>query len=356
MTTEVAREAGRSRRRVTALPDSVTALVPVVLAIVGVSIYAATRSDQFLTWANWQNIFQQVAVLGVLSAGTTLLMIAGQLDLSIGSGVALGSVVGAELITDGAADWIVVLAVVALLAAIGAVTGFVVAVTRVAPFILTLGTLSILSAVALLISNTRPIPTGLALSGLSLDEIAGIPLPAIIFVGLLLVVGAVLRFTRLGRNAYALGSNEEAAYLAGIPIVWTKVALFTLSGVTVGLGGILFIARVGSGDPTGGSGLELEAITAVVLGGATLAGGRGGVIGTFLGVMFLGVMGNALQLADVADAYEQLIFGLVLAIAVTWASLSELWRGSGRSPFAGLVSRRPARPAGPEGPGNVPPS
>ena len=328
-----------TRRRGFVVPTDVIVLLPVVLAIIGVSIYATTQSDEFLTLGNFQNIFQQVAVLGVISVGTCLLMVAGDLDLSIGSGVSLASVVGAKMLTSGVSGPWVIVVIIGMMAAIGVAIGLVISLTRVAPFILTLGVLSVLSAAAAIVSDTQPIPSGLELSNLSLESAGPVPLPAIVFGGLLAAAGILLRYTRLGRNAYAMGSNEEAAYLAGVPVVRTRLLLYALSGATVGLGGIMFIARVGSGDPVGGAGLELEAITAVVLGGATLAGGRGGVIGTFLGVFFLGVMGNALQLADVANSYEQLVFGLVLAIAVTWAALGEKWRGTGRNPFSRLLHR-----------------
>lgn len=334
MTPQLAHRGGRRIARSApgswrpALGDQGRTLVPLVVALLGVGAYSASTTSQFLTTGNLQNVFEQIAVLGVLAVGATLLLIAGQLDLSVASGTSLLSVVAAKLLAGGSPDLLVVLALVFGGAAIGTFSGLVIAITRVEPFIFTLGMLSVLAAVALILSDNAPIQTGLSFSSLSVGEIGPLPVPGVVFVALCLLAWALLRYTRLGRNAYAIGSNEEAAYLAGIPVAWTKVALYALNGALVGLAALLLVARVGSGDPTGAVGLELEAITAVVLGGATLAGGRGSVLGTFLGVLLLGVIGNALNLAGVASSYEILVLGGVLMAAVVWAALGRLRRES----------------------------
>ena len=310
------------------LSETTRSLFPLVLAIIGVGAFATAKSDTFLTLENFQNIFQQIVVIGVIAVGATFLLVAGQIDLSIGSGVALASIVGAKMLASGVSEGVVVIALLALLAGVGFLVGAVVSITKVQPFILTLGLLSVLVAIALIVSDLQPIVTGLAFAELSLDEYGPFPAPALIFVGLCLVGAFLLRFTRLGRNAYAIGSNEEAAYLAGVPVSFTKIALYTLNGALVGFAGIMFIARVGSGDPNGGVGLELEAITAVVLGGATLTGGRGTMLGTFLGVFLLGLISNALTIAGVPNSWERLVFGGVLIVAVVWAAIGQMRRSS----------------------------
>jgi ribose transport system permease protein len=311
-------------------PEGARTAIPLVIAIVALALIAASRSSEFLTTRNAQNLLEQVAVLGVLAVGATFLMVAGQLDLSVGSGATLVTVVGAKVITGGHGELLGTVSCLALGVAIGIVTGVIVAVTRVAPFILTLGGLSVLSSIALVVSQQQPIPIGLQLSDLDLQVWLGIPVPAWVFLAALAAGAFVLRSTRLGRNAYALGSNEEAAYLSGIAVSWTKIGLFALNGLMVGLAGLLLMARLGSGDPTAGQGLELQAIAAVVLGGASLAGGRGGMFGTLLGVFLLSEISNSLTLSGVASFYQDMVQGGVLIFAVVLTALLERRRDGGR--------------------------
>lgn len=330
------------------LGDQARTLLPLVVALVAVGAYSAATAPQFLTTANLQNILEQVAVLGVLAVGATVLLIAGQLDLSVASGTALMSVVAAKLLAAGGSEATVVPALLLGGAAIGTFTGLVVAVTRVEPFIFTLGMLSALAGIALILSGEAPIQTGLALADLSVGEIGPVPVPGAVFLALCLLAWAMLRYTRLGRAAYAIGSNEEAAYLAGVSVAWTKVLLYALNGALVGLAALLLVARLGSGDPGAAVGLELKAVTAAVLGGAALSGGRGSVLGTVVGVLLLGVIGNALNLAGVASSYETVVLGGVLMIAVVWASLGRLRRQSRLSLRRQIVHAlgRAATPAG----------
>jgi ribose transport system permease protein len=324
-------------------PEGARTAVPLIIAIVALALVATSRSSEFLTTRNAQNLLEQFAVLGVLAVGATFLMVAGQLDLSVGSGATLVTVVGAKVITGGHGELLGTVACLALGVAIGVVTGTVVAVTRVAPFILTLGGLSVLSSLALVFSQQQPIPIGLHLSGLDLQVWLGVPAPAWVFLAALVAGAFVLRSTRLGRNAYAVGSNEEAAYLSGVAVSGTKVGLFALNGLMVGLAGLLLMARLGSGDPTAGQGLELQAIAAVVLGGASLAGGRGGMGGTLLGVFLLSEISNSLTLSGVASFYQDMVQGGVLIFAVVVTALLERrragggrlrlpWRSAGRQP------------------------
>lgn len=299
-------------------------LAPVIVAIIGVGAFATARSDSFLTVVNLQNLAQQIAVLGVLTIGTSLLMIAGKIDLSIASAVSLVSVLGAKLMMEsGASELLTVVAMIAIGVGMGLAIGGIVVSTGVQPFIVTLGGLSVFSALAFITSDSRPVTTELAFSPLVLDKFAGIPLSAVVYLVLAIGVALMLRFTGLGRRTYALGSNEEAAFLAGVPIKRTTVILFAINGALVGVAAILLVARVGSGDPQGGVGMEIQAITAAVLGGATLTGGRGSMFGAFLGVLLLGVISNALQIAGVSSNWSVFVYGAVLILAVTWAALRE---------------------------------
>ena len=320
---ELASELPAGWRHRLRLPEGAGTAIPLLLAIAALALVAATRSSEFFTTTNAQNLLEQLAVLGVLAVGQTFLMAAGQLDLSVGSGATLVTVVGAKMLTGGHDEWLSIAACLGLGILIGVVTGAVVASTRVAPFILTLGGMSVLASIALVLSQQQPIPVGLQLSDLDLSIWFGIPVPAWVF-GASLVAGAlILRYTRLGRNAYAVGSNEEAAYLSGIAVSWVKIGLFALNGAMVGLAGLLLMARLGSGDPTAGQGLELQAIAAVVLGGASLAGGRGGMFGTLLGVFLLAEISNSLTLSGVASFYQSMVQGGVLIFAVVLTALLE---------------------------------
>jgi ribose/xylose/arabinose/galactoside ABC-type transport system permease subunit len=308
--------------------DSVRKLVPLLIAMVALAVFGSTQSEHFLTTQNLNNMFQQIAVLGVLAVGQTILMIAGQLDLSVGSAVSLLSIVGAKLLAARASEGEVIVVALALGLALGLLIGLIVAVTRVQPFILTLGGLSVFAGIALILSNQQPISVGLAFVGLSLGNVVGLSAPAVVFIGLCLAGAMFLAFTTPGRNAYAVGSNAEAAYLAGVSIAGVKILLYGINGILVGLASVMLLARVGSGDPNGGVGLELQVITAVVLGGATLSGGRGTMLGTFLAVFLLGLISNTLNIVGVPNSYERLVFGGVLIMAVVYSALDDLRRSS----------------------------
>jgi ribose/xylose/arabinose/galactoside ABC-type transport system permease subunit len=343
---EQPRPATRPRLGRTALhlSDAHRSAIPLLLAIVVLGVVGTHGSSDFLTTRNLQNLLEQMAVLGVLAVGQTFLMVAGLLDLSVGSAATLVTVVLARLLVHGHNEYWSIVICLGLGLLIGVITGVTVAVTRVAPFILTLGGLSILASISLILSGQQPIPTGLVLSSLDVNTWLGIPLPGWCFAATLVLGAIILRYTRLGRNAYAIGSNEEASYLSGVSVGWVKIGLYALNGLAVGLAGILLVARLGAGDPTAGSGLELQAIAAVVLGGASLAGGRGTMIGTFLGVFLLEEISNALTLSGVRSFYQQMVLGGVLVIAVIATTVFERRRQSGlklRDQLVRSVRRRP---------------
>jgi len=313
----------RPRRRV---PESARVLVPLAVAIVSISLYTNHENANFLTASNLENIGVQTAVLAIIALGQTYLIIAGQLDLSVGSLASLSSVIAATMLADGASEPAALAVCVLVGAAVGLVWGLVVTYLRVPPFILTLGGLSILSSIALQRAGDRPVPASDGFGWLRTGEILGLRWPIALSLVLLAVSVFVLGWTRFGRHVYALGSSEEAAFLAGLPVRRTKVSVYVISSALTALAGVVLLARLGAGDPRGGVGLELRAIAAVVLGGATLAGGRGSPLGTALGVLLLGVVATALTFLDVDASYEGLVFGGVLAVAVIVTAVGELIR------------------------------
>lgn len=291
----------------------------VAIAIVLVAAFTALRSDTFLTSANLVNVLSQVSVRGTLAIGMSIVMIAGGIDLSIGSLVSLAGVAGGSWLADGGQFWFVLPATIALGVTVGAISGVAIARSRVQPFILTLGGLSVFQGLALLHVHGQQIalflPPG-AFNDLGSGRWLGIPISGWIMIGLLAAAWAGMRYTRVGRNLYAIGGNETAAYLAGIRVDVYKVATYALMGALSGLAALILASKVAAAEPTMGAGLELQAIAAVVIGGVALTGGRGTVVGGMLGVVLLGVIQNSLNLLSIDAAYQSIVVGLIIVIAV----------------------------------------
>lgn len=305
--------------------------IPLVLAIIALSAYAASQTDLYFTERNMQVLLSSIAVLGLLTVGMTLLLIAGQLDLSVGANATLAAIIGAKLIEGGSGDGIAIVAMFLVAAAISGLVAVVVVVTRVQPFILTLGLLSVLQSVSLIQTGQRPVPIGQRLQSFDTATFLSLPLPFWLFIGALVVGSLILRFTSFGRAAYAVGSNEQAAFMAGVPVARTKILVFVFSGFLCGVAGLLLLARLGAGDAASGSGLELDAIAAAIIGGCSLLGGRGSMLGSFLGVLLLGVIQNSMTLLNVSSFYQRMVLGGLLIFAVTTTAIAERRRGSADS-------------------------
>ncbi len=288
-----------------------------LLVVIGlVVIVAASASDVFFTWNNFRNVLVQVSIIGILACGTTMLMVSGGMDLSIGSSVSVSAMAGAYLMTSG---WAVAPAILVALAAaclIGLIVGVLAAYSPTHPFILTLGMMTLLQGAALMISNV-PI-SGVPDSFLDLvdRDVFGLPLVAVTFLVCALVIHLILSTTTFGRWLYAIGGSENAAYLAGIRVRWVKVALYGINGIFVGIAAGLMLAQLTSAAPTMGVGLELGAIAAVAVGGTPIDGGRGGILGTLLGVLLLGLIANALNLLSISGNLQYVVEGAVIIVAV----------------------------------------
>lgn len=287
-----------------------------LLVIALIVVIAAAGSDVFFTWQNFENILVQISIVGILACGTTLLMVSGGIDLSIGSAVSLTGVVAGYLMTHG---WSIALAIgasVLLAVLIGVVIGTLVSFSTSHPFILTLGMLTLLQGLALLVSNV-PI-SGLPNSYLDWVDgtVLGLPLLVVAFLVCAISVHLILSMTSFGRWLYAIGGSESAAELAGIRVKLVKVGLYGLNGLFVGIAAALMVGQLSSASPDMGSGLELAAIAAVAVGGTPLAGGRGGVLGTLLGVLLLGLIANALNLLSITGNLQYVIQGMVIIVAV----------------------------------------
>jgi ribose/xylose/arabinose/galactoside ABC-type transport system permease subunit len=289
-------------------------LLIVLLLIIAVT---AIGNPRFLSVNNLLNILFQVSALGIVAAGQTILLIAGGLDLSVGAALSVAGLATALTIASTGSIALAALAGVVAGVAIGAVNGALIATNRATPFIITLGTMTFLQGVAILMSGGSPINgTGALFDVFGTGSFARVPWPVYVMLLSVAAVFLVLRFTTLGRYAFAIGGNEEASRLSGIPIRRMKIALYALNGLFVGLAGVILTGILDSGLPSMGTGYELRAIAAVVIGGTPLIGGRGTVIGTLGGVLLLGLVSNSMNLLGVGANFQSAVLGLIITAAV----------------------------------------
>jgi ribose/xylose/arabinose/galactoside ABC-type transport system permease subunit len=286
-----------------------------VILLVGLGLTLTT--DTFLSVANLTNVARQVSINGILAVGVTFVLLTAGVDLSLGSVVALSGVACATFAHPGDHPVIVPIAVGLLTgAACGLVNGVLVTRGGVAPFIVTLGMMTVARGLALIVSGGRPVANMsdelTALAG----DFLGIPIPVLCFAGVALVAWFFLRNFRLGRHIYAVGGNENAARAAGVPVERVKLFAYGLCGLLTGLAGVVLAARITTGQPNAGQAYELDAIAAVVIGGTSLAGGVGTITGTLLGVLLIGVINNGLDLLGVSSYYQAVIKGVIIVGAV----------------------------------------
>ncbi len=306
-----------------------TTEVAIFAAVLLECIVFAFLSPSFLTLNNFVNVTLQIAIYGMLAVGMTLIMITGGIDLSIGSVVALVGVVAAILSKKDAlpADVMVLtamLAGIALGTAIGAASGSLIARFGIPPFIVTLALMTICRGVVFIITGgftEGELPAHFGWLGRG--HLWFLPIPVVIMVLLFAAGYVLLDMTAFGRHIYALGGNEEASRLSGIRVRRTKVLVYSLSGLLTGLAGVTLAARLGAGAPNSGLGYELDVIAAVVVGGTSLSGGRGSMIGTLAGTMFIGVLNNGLNLANVDPYTQKVALGLVILAAVWFDQLQK---------------------------------
>ena len=289
------------------------------LALIAVCIGLAFLSPNFLSVSNSFDVMRQVSINAVIAFGMTLTILLGGIDLSVGSILAVSSVLAAMTMKGGHGAGVA--AGIALLAgaAMGSLNGVVIAKGKVAPFIATLGTMTLLRGAALVLSNGSPIsgfPSQLfaMLGGGYVARL--IPVPVVLMLAMFAVFWFVLTRTVFGRHVYATGGNAEAAKLSGVNTDRVQILVYTLSGAMAALAGVILTSRLDSAQPTAGVGYELDAITAVVLGGTSLAGGRGWIFGTLVGALLIGVLNNGLNLMGVSAFYQQVVKGSVILLAV----------------------------------------
>lgn len=300
--------------------EKVNQLKPII-GLVIFSMGVAIINPRFLSIYNILNVLRQTSINSIIAAGMTFVILTGGIDLSVGSLLAFCGAVAAALI--GAEQPIAVVLFVSLLTGtvVGLLTGIIISRGKVQAFIATLVTMTIMRGVTLVFTQGKPIDAG---TGAAADLFAklgggyflGIPIPIYIMILVYVLAWYTLHQTRFGRYIYALGGNEEAARLSGLSTVKLKTVVYAISGFLAGLGGIILTARLSSAQPTAGTGYELDAIAAVVLGGTSLAGGTGRILGTIIGALIIGILNNALNIMNVSSYYQMIAKGSVILLAV----------------------------------------
>lgn len=288
-----------------------------LVALVIVCIFAALRYERFLTSENLLNVLRQNSMLGLVALGMTFVILTGGIDLSVGSLLAVAGVVAANLAGRGVL--VAVLVGIGFTTLLGTVNGLVIAKARIQPFIVTLAMMIAARGLALAYTGEQSVRVGRLSEGftwLGRGVVGSVPVPVLILVVAFAAGWVVLNHTRFGRHVYALGDNEEAARLMGLNVARVTIGVYALSGLLAGLAGVILAARLGAGQPVAGTGWELDAIAAVVVGGTLLTGGQGGIGGAAVGVLLLGVIFNLFNLEGTISSWWQWVLRGIFLLAV----------------------------------------
>jgi ribose transport system permease protein len=289
------------------------------LAFVLLFAVVAVLNPSFIEPLNLLNLLRQISINALIAFGMTFVILTGGIDLSVGSILALSSALMAGMIVSGV-DPILSICITALLGALmGAVNGLLITKGKVAPFIATLATMTIYRGLTLVYTNGNPI-TGLgdhySFQLFGRGYFFGIPVPAVTMLITFIILWFILHKTSFGRKTYAIGGNETAAFVSGIKVDRVKCLIYSLAGMMAAISGAILTSRLNSAQPTAGTAYEMDAIAAVVLGGTSLAGGKGRIFGTLVGALIIGTLNNGLNLLGVSSFYQQVVKGIVILIAV----------------------------------------
>ncbi|ABZ84969.1 ribose transport system permease protein rbsc [Heliomicrobium modesticaldum Ice1] len=288
-----------------------------LIGLVLICIALTLMSDRFFTPANILNIARQVSINTLLAVGMTFVIISGGIDLSVGSILAFAGALAAGALASGIDTGLVLLYACLIGLAGGTLNGLLIAYGRIAPFVATLGTMTLFRGATLIYTEGRPIrAVEEGFNAIGGGYLGPIPTPVVITAVMVFLAWFVLNRMTVGRRVFAVGGNEEAAVLSGVKATYSKVFVYAVSGLMCGLAGAILTSRLMSAQPTAGAGYELDAIAAVVLGGTSLSGGQGGVLGTLVGALIIGVLDNGLNILNVSSFYQQAVKGIVILIAV----------------------------------------
>ncbi len=295
-----------------------------LFALLFLVLVISVISADFRTVDNFLSLLRQSSINGLIAFGMTLVILTGGIDLSVGSILALTMAIAAKMIVSGVTAPVAMLAALAGGTLLGLISGVMITKGRLQPFIATLISMTIYRGVTMIFSNGKPISglmgdnmvSNIVLSAVGKGTMLGVPVPVWILIVSFAVVYFLLHNTTFGRRIYAVGSNSKAAALAGVNITKTKLIAYGMSGFFAAFSGMILLSRLGSAQPTLGTGYELDAIAAVALGGTSLNGGRGKIMGTLIGVLIIAVLNNGLNIIGLSSYYQSIVKGIVILIAV----------------------------------------
>lgn len=290
-----------------------------ILALIILMVFVSILNPTFLQANNLMNLMRQLIINGFIALGMTFVILTGGIDLSVGSTLAVTSAIFAGLLQNGMNTILAILIALGLGLILGLINGFLITKGKLAPFIVTLATMTIFRGLTLVYTDGRPIAgpkDNFAFQFLGKGQFFGVPFQVILFVLAFLILWTILNKTALGRKIYAVGGNEKASFISGINIDKVKISVYVISSLMAVLSGLVLTSRLNSAQPTAGVAYEMDAIAAVVLGGTSMAGGSGSLTGTLIGILILGVLNNGLNLLGVSSFYQQIVKGIVILIAV----------------------------------------
>ena len=294
-------------------------LTTVIALIILMAVITIINSN-FLTANNLLNLLLQVTSNALIAFGMTFVILTGGIDLSVGSILALSSALTAGLLGSGMPVTLAILISLILGCILGMMNGLLISYGKLAPFIVTLATMTIFRGATLVYTNGNPITKGLSdtflFQFLGQGYIVGIPFPVIIMFIVFIVLYVLLHKTAFGKSVYAIGGNEKAAYISGVKLNKVKIIIYSISGIMASISGLIITSRLSSAQPTAGVSYEMDAIAAVVLGGTSLSGGKGRILGTLIGALIIGVLNNGLNIIGVSAFWQQVVKGVVILIAV----------------------------------------
>ena len=294
-------------------------LTTVIALIILLAVITIINSN-FLTANNLLNLLLQVTSNALIAFGMTFVILTGGIDLSVGSILALSSALTAGLLGSGMPVTLAILISLILGCILGMMNGLLISYGKLAPFIVTLATMTIFRGATLVYTNGNPITKGLSdtflFQFLGQGYIVGIPFPVIIMFIVFIVLYVLLHKTAFGKSVYAIGGNEKAAYISGVKLNKVKIIIYSISGIMASISGLIITSRLSSAQPTAGASYEMDAIAAVVLGGTSLSGGKGRILGTLIGALIIGVLNNGLNIIGVSAFWQQVVKGVVILIAV----------------------------------------
>ncbi|TMR72132.1 ribose ABC transporter permease [Streptococcus pseudopneumoniae] len=294
-------------------------LTTVIALIILMAVITIINSN-FLTANNLLNLLLQVTSNALIAFGMTFVILTGGIDLSVGSILALSSALTAGLLGSVMTVTLAILISLILGCILGMMNGLLISYGKLAPFIVTLATMTIFRGATLVYTNGNPITKGLSdtflFQFLGQGYIVGIPFPVIIMFIVFIVLYVLLHKTAFGKSVYAIGGNEKAAYISGVKLNKVKIIIYSISGMMASISGLIITSRLSSAQPTAGASYEMDAIAAVVLGGTSLSGGKGRILGTLIGALIIGVLNNGLNIIGVSAFWQQVVKGVVILIAV----------------------------------------